>query len=213
MIKLLVILGLVLSSCAPSRPDPLEAFNALKERNALRALQEENAPWIKDYIGKKGYFTLPIYDSRYNRVGVDRCRLAEIVEVHGPLSESLPINIQFAIKQDDLNATIGYVGGEMQTEYGGEKVILKNRATGESLQVAEFFKEKLPFGGVTQKRLCEGKYWTGMTKEQFKFVIGMPKKINTTVTRLGKSEQWVYGYGSRLSYYYFENNKLTAWQD
>lgn len=51
----------------------------------------------------------------------------------------------------------------------------------------------------------------GMTEEQAILVWGRPIRTNRTVTRGGVREQWVYG--SSGPFVYFENGRLTAWQD
>jgi hypothetical protein len=49
----------------------------------------------------------------------------------------------------------------------------------------------------------------GMTKEMVDDSWGKPKDINRTVGSWGVYEQWVYS----NTYLYFENGKLTSWQD
>ena len=56
----------------------------------------------------------------------------------------------------------------------------------------------------------EGKVFIGMTEEQAILSRGKPKEINRTITSNIKNEQWVYGSGS---YLYFDNGRLTAFQD
>jgi len=53
----------------------------------------------------------------------------------------------------------------------------------------------------------------GMTQQMVKEVYGEPDDINRTVTQYSSSEQWVYGKGEDMELFYFENGKLTAWQD
>lgn len=50
----------------------------------------------------------------------------------------------------------------------------------------------------------------GMTKEMVLDSWGDPKDINRSVGSWGVHEQWVYG---NNQYLYFENGKLTSWQD
>lgn len=51
----------------------------------------------------------------------------------------------------------------------------------------------------------------GMSKEDvYASSWGRPEKVNTTTTKYGTREQWVYGPGN---YLYFENGKLTAIQN
>jgi hypothetical protein len=59
------------------------------------------------------------------------------------------------------------------------------------------------------KAVIARKIRTGMTTEQVKEAWGKPEKINETITRFGRHEQWVYGIGQ---YLYFEDGRLTAIQ-
>ncbi|MCP4653605.1 MAG: hypothetical protein GY858_09540 [Candidatus Omnitrophica bacterium] len=63
----------------------------------------------------------------------------------------------------------------------------------------------------TKIRVCEGQVWIGMSKSDLKVVMGLWSypEINRTVTSYGVFEQVVYN----GSYYYFEDGKLTAWQN
>lgn len=60
--------------------------------------------------------------------------------------------------------------------------------------------------------------WTGMTKEQAVLSWGRPSSINSSGGIYGSYEQWVYKkyygrmLGSTYKYLYFENGKLTSWQ-
>ena len=54
----------------------------------------------------------------------------------------------------------------------------------------------------------------GMNKAMVTDVIGKPDVVNRTVSANGTSEQWIYRFSySKDEYYYFENGKLTTWQD
>ena len=58
--------------------------------------------------------------------------------------------------------------------------------------------------------VASGKIKTGMTKAMVIDSWGQADKVNRTVGKWGLHEQWVYeGNG----YLYFENGKLTSWQD
>ena len=72
---------------------------------------------------------------------------------------------------------------------------------------AEKFKKK--FGNDLWNLILNGKMKIGMTKEMAKLSWGEPKKINETIMKNSKSEQWVYSSGN---YLYFTNNILTAIQ-
>lgn len=54
----------------------------------------------------------------------------------------------------------------------------------------------------------------GMTYNGFKLAGHFkPDRINRTNTAYGTYEQWVYIYTRSMDFYYFENGRLTAWQD
>ena len=50
----------------------------------------------------------------------------------------------------------------------------------------------------------------GMTKDQVICIMRHPLDVNKSTGKWGVHEQWVY-YGNR--YLYFENGKLTSWQE
>lgn len=67
------------------------------------------------------------------------------------------------------------------------------------------------WGKKTVKAIMEEKVFIGMTKAQVKASWGSPKDINRSVGSWGVHEQWIYGdFGP---YLYFENGRLTAFQD
>lgn len=57
----------------------------------------------------------------------------------------------------------------------------------------------------------ENKVFIGMRKEQVRASWGVPDDNNRTVGPWGVHEQWIYG--DNGSYLYFQNDKLTSWQD
>ncbi|MCF8714479.1 hypothetical protein JM658_06500 [Joostella atrarenae] len=65
------------------------------------------------------------------------------------------------------------------------------------------------YGQKTFDKLKEGYYWTGMNREMATISLGSPKDINRTVGSWGVHEQWVYD----NIYLYFENGKLTSYQN
>lgn len=61
--------------------------------------------------------------------------------------------------------------------------------------------------------LASGKVITGMTSAQAKRAWGSPTKINSSVGRYGRNEQWVYERPNYRNYYlYMENGILTSFQ-
>ncbi|MCZ2394609.1 MAG: hypothetical protein LC105_12180 [Chitinophagales bacterium] len=66
------------------------------------------------------------------------------------------------------------------------------------------------FGAKYGNYIADGKVIIGMTKKMCRTAWGNPYSINTTTTKYGQREQWVY---SLKHYLYFENDKLTAIQN
>ena len=84
-------------------------------------------------------------------------------------------------------------------------------------QIRETFyiKDPSPIVSKWGKRVLtaikKGKVFIGMNKEQVRLSWGLPQEINKSGGKWGLHEQWIYGdFGP---YLYFENNKLTSWQD
>lgn len=65
------------------------------------------------------------------------------------------------------------------------------------------------YGPTNGRLIAQGKVKIGFTKQMCIDAWGEPRKVNTTTTRYGKREQWVY----YDSYLYFENGKLTSIQN
>ena len=65
------------------------------------------------------------------------------------------------------------------------------------------------YGQKTYNKLNQGYYWIGMNKEMATISLGRPNDINRTVGSWGVHEQWVYN----NLYLYFENGKLTSYQN
>jgi hypothetical protein len=54
----------------------------------------------------------------------------------------------------------------------------------------------------------------GMTKDEVLQSWGYPEEVNTSVGQyIGVQEQWIYGKLPNWKLLYFENGKLTSWQD
>jgi len=67
------------------------------------------------------------------------------------------------------------------------------------------------FGKSIASRIIQGKYWLGMTKEMARNSLGSPNDINKSTGSWGNHEQWIYE--KRELYLYFENGKLTSFQN
>lgn len=61
--------------------------------------------------------------------------------------------------------------------------------------------------------LRDGYLVLGMTEEEFMLACDSRGKVNVTEGASGRREQWVYGSPGNSIYIYFENGKVTSWQD
>ena len=74
-----------------------------------------------------------------------------------------------------------------------------------------FISNPLPFdwGIKTHEKIKNRKAEIGMSSEQVRIAIGYPDKINSTSSRHGVSEQWIYFLQNKKIYYQFEYDKLV----
>jgi hypothetical protein len=72
-------------------------------------------------------------------------------------------------------------------------------------------KYKPSWTDADRQTVAEKKIKLGMTEDQAETSWGSPESKNNTVTQYGKRTQWVYK--AAKTYLYFEDGKLTAWQD
>ena len=67
--------------------------------------------------------------------------------------------------------------------------------------------------GLTPEQVeqaTDGNITMGMSHSAVRLSLGKPDKINDTTTQYGTHSQWVY---DGVMYVYFENGKVTAWQN
>jgi hypothetical protein len=91
-----------------------------------------------------------------------------------------------------------------------KKLEYENKLKLKKVEYAKLEKEYIKkYGHKTYNELKEGYYWIGMNREMATISLGSPKDINRTVGFWGVHEQWVYD----SKYLYFENGKLTSYQN
>lgn len=67
------------------------------------------------------------------------------------------------------------------------------------------------YGKFDAERIINKKYWIGMTTEMAIASLGSPDDINKSTGSWGEHQQWVYN--EKKMYLYFENGKLTSFQN
>ena len=108
-----------------------------------------------------------------------------------------------------LNNVIGYVQKDvLGTQNEFDNIIAKKRLHAENEKNR---KEELieKYGEVFGLKIYFNKIAIGMTPRMVIESIGSPNDINKSTGSWGVHEQWVY----RNKYLYFENGKLTSWQE
>lgn len=83
---------------------------------------------------------------------------------------------------------------------------------GDMIDIKKNYKRKTltaEFDEITAKKIANKQIWIGMTKRMAELSIGKPEDINKSEGAYGTNEQWVYN----NKYLYFENGKLTSWQN
>lgn len=142
---------------------------------------------------KKGD-TVKIIEANLGSMGVK-----EIVISNGSVNQ--PTNTE----QFKLRPTLDSIVNVM-IQFRLNSEVLEN----EELRASREKRLRAKFGDIVYSRLQKGEIWIGMTRDMILEMKGYPKDINRTTTNSNVHEQWVYDKGR---YYYFDNGKLTAWQD
>jgi hypothetical protein len=160
---------------------------------------KDNEVWLKYAYKEKEYLT-----TEYEWITIHTIRGLEKVKVQDINCEEYPI-IFNVIASSNVSVNIKVYIDEF-TEDGIKKAITK----------IFYFKNPIPelikkWGKKVVKSIQEGEIFMGMTSEQVKASWGEPDDINRTVTKWGVHEQWVYEESRK--YLYFEDGKLTSWQE
>jgi hypothetical protein len=113
--------------------------------------------------------------------------------------------------RDSIQRELGLKKLHEIEEWEAKKVIEEIKSDSlRQIEEKKFLKEMIKkYGKKWGKIVGEKEIMIGMTKEMVLDSWGRPNDINRTVGSWGVHEQWVYS----SSYLYFENGKLTSWQD
>ena len=95
----------------------------------------------------------------------------------------------------------------------GEDAIVRYNPQGVRVGIKDhyFTSDPLPFkwGNKLHEKIKNKKADIGMSSRQVRIAIGYPDKINSTSSRHGISEQWIYLLQNKKIYYQFEYDKLV----
>lgn len=103
-------------------------------------------------------------------------------------------------------------GTDHVLEISRHAILYEPQDTVEKFYLEDPAKQVATWGKKALKAISEQKVFPGMTKEQVRASWGPPSRINTSGGRWGEHEQWVFG-ESMSSYLYFENGRLSSWQN
>ena len=87
-------------------------------------------------------------------------------------------------------------------------IVAKTQKTIDNPKFVQLLKK---YGNHNAKRVVNGEYWLGMSSEMAKESIGHPDDVNKSTGSWGIHEQWIYK--KKDLYLYFENGKLTSFQE
>ena len=77
-----------------------------------------------------------------------------------------------------------------------------------------YLRDERGYSNSIISKILNGTVSMGMTTEQARYSWGSPNDINRSVGSWGTHAQWVYNCGGfKAQYLYFENGRLTGWQD
>lgn len=111
-------------------------------------------------------------------------------------------------------------GGLFMAEYEIDRQETMRKAA-ESARQTEYVQLNPQMDADLQEAILAGQIIIGMTTDQVRASRGKPGSINRSIGRWGVHEQWVYYYTTSSVwfpieyqlYLYFENGRLTSWQD
>lgn len=123
--------------------------------------------------------------------------------------------IGYVPKGDIIKVFSYYKDGYWQVEkdslngYTSEQYIAKNEQMKSSLKNRERSTLIKKYGQNIVNKIDNHQIWIGMTQTMARLSIGNPKDINSSTGSWGVHEQWIYN----NRYLYFENGKLTSFQN
>ena len=228
VLLVLILLSLSLYSQEDIYRSKIDSLNSLKEKNIeqiaiLNSMNTElnreiNTLSLKlDSINieknKNSLLRTTIYTAFYRDLNMtDRL-------------EDIPKNatvILLDVLEDNIHISYGNVEGYAKPhnfESNDEKINLNLKHNTTQRVLTEKEKRELEkrdriverFGSRFGYLIASGKYAIGMTPEMVRASLGSPNDVNRTVGSWGVHEQWVYD--KKDLYIYFENGKVTSFQD
>ena len=146
--------------------------------------------WLNNTFDRKGFYTFSDYNfARFEPV--------KVIDV-------------FSFQNIDYDYPIWLT---VKTIIGDEAFVRYNGAEGRiGIQDHYYTSEPLPsfWGKITIRKVLDKKIELGMTDRQVRISIGNPDEINSTSSRHGIGEQWIYrDVNGKDIFYQFEYGKLT----
>jgi hypothetical protein len=122
--------------------------------------------------------------------------------------------VKFIVKTEIWNVKYKQVSGTLE-----DAALMQNDAVVQfkNVFINRDYKTQMikKYGALYGNDIYNGSVRPGMTKAMVNEVYGKPDEVNRTGGSWGVHEQWVYAHRSsgKTEYLYFENNKLSSWQD
>jgi len=173
---------------------------------------------IKAYEQKKLQDGLEIYAKYSTYLYEDRGTWTTILDTIPPNTALLTYELKRNYYLVHFDTLVGFVFSqdvESPEEYAKRIKKVENRKAQQYKIKEQQDKWKMEiirkYGKEIAEKLFNGHYWLGMTDEMARASLGYPDDVNRTVGSWGTHEQWIYD--RYKIYLYFENGKLTSYQD
>lgn len=156
-------------------------------------------------------------DQVFHCKGIDVCNFEDKYGSKISLVFISKINTEFQIGINNILANIqrGSKSLVLEEEYQAELTAREEEEIKQKQHEVEKEKDRLKYltrlyGASNAKKIMDGVVRLGFSKKMCEESWGKPDHVNTTITKWGKHEQWVYRSGE---YLYFEGDKLVTIQE
>ena len=194
----IVVVALTVGACVgSSAQEPLPSpsvFAARLDVLQLAFVDELNRPLLEQSV------------VRLRAINTDINALAREIALAIPRADSKAAVVSYADVRDEIRQVMERVA-EYTARLPERQRRVVNEQRARQARIAALQSKGWPAEVLAM--VLAGEVRIGMTADQAREAWGPPQSMNTTVTKSGRSEQWVYGVGQ---YLYFENGVLTAIQ-
>lgn len=220
ILSCLIVLLFSIPSLCQTVNDLNQVLDSLKSQKKLisneldrinQKILKVNWDIVNAYAQKKLQDGLEIYAKYSTYLYEDRGTWTTILDTIPPNTALLTYELKKNYYLVHFDTLVGFVFSqdvESPEEYAKRIKKVKNRKEQQDKRKMEIIRK---YGEEIAEKLFNGYYWLGVTDKMARVSLGMPNDVNRTVGSWGTHEQWIYD--KYEIYLYFENGKLTSYQD